>query len=223
MNFISLHVMTQKIQTMDLTSAAILIIDPQNDFLSEGGAVWDLVGAEVQKYDVVKKLQALKQVAKEVKIPVFYSPHYYTEDEYKNWKHLNFVDKVMFERKMFNKGTWGADFHQDLKPDENTVVLSPHKGLSNFATGDINAQLRQRNIKTLIIAGMSANLCVESHVRDAAENAFDVITVKDATAGSGEDATHAAHVNFGFLSDKVVTADEIVSMLRESVPFVQIS
>ena len=214
--------MTQnKKPKIDLASTAILIIDPQNDFLSEGGAVWDLVGAEVKKYKVVEKLQALRQIANEVKMPVFYSPHYYTEDEYKNWKHLNFVDKVMFERKMFNKGTWGADFHSDLKPDENTIILSPHKGLSNFATGDINTQLRQRNIKTLIIAGMSANLCVESHVRDAAENAFDIITVKDATAGAGEDATHAAHTNFEFLSDEVVTADEIVSRLRESVPLVQ--
>ena len=212
--------MTQNKPTIDLASTAILIIDPQNDFLSEGGAVWDLIGSEVQKYKVVEKLQALKEIANEVKIPVFYSPHYYTEDEYKNWKHLNFIDKVMFERKMFNKGTWGADFHSDLKPDENTIILSPHKGLSNFATGDINTQLRQRNIKTLIIAGMSANLCVESHVRDAAENAFDVITVKDATAGAGEDA---AHTNFGFLSDEVVTADEIVSRLREYVPLVQTS
>ena len=215
--------MTQKSQKLELASTAILIIDPQNDFLSEGGAVWDLVGSEVQKYNVVEKLQMLKQAAKEANIPVFYSPHYYTEEEYKKWKHLNFVDKVMFERKMFNKGTWGADFHPELKPDENTFVLSPHKGLSNFATGDINTQLRQRDIKTLIIAGMSANLCVESHVRDAAENAFDVITVKDATAGAGEEATHAAHVNFGFLSDRVVTTNEIVGILRESVPLAQTS
>ena len=166
--------MTQNKSTINLSSTAILIVDPQNDFLSEGGAVWDLIGAEVQKYKVVEKLQTLKEIANQVKIPVFYSPHYYTEDEYKDWKHLNFIDKVMFERKMFNKGTWGADFHKDLKPDENTIVLSPHKGLSNFATGDINVQFRQRDIKTLIIAGMSANLCVESHIRDAAENAFNV-------------------------------------------------
>ena len=85
----------------------------------------------------------------------------------------------MFDRKMFLRGSWGSEFHPDLQPDDNTIVLSPHKGLSNFQTGDINVQLRQRNIKTLIIAGMSANLCVESHVRDAAEHAFDTIVVKD--------------------------------------------
>lgn len=207
--------MTTEQNELDQKSTAILIVDPQNDFLSEGGAVWDLVGSEVQKYKVVEKLKQLIKVAKEVGIPVFYSPHYYSENEYQTWKHLNFVDKVMFERKMFNKGTWGAEFHPELTPDENTFVFSPHKGLSNFVTGDINTQLRQRDIKTLIIAGMSANLCVESHVRDAAECAFNVISVKDATAGAGEAATQAAHTNFGFLSDEVVTTAEIVERLRK--------
>ena len=206
----------QKQKKFDLKTTAVLIVDPQNDFLSEGGALWDLVSSEVQKYNVVEKLRQLRQTAKEVGIPVFYSPHYYSENEYANWKHLNFVEKAMFERKSFNKGTWGADFREDLKPDENTFVFSPHKGLSNFATGDINTQLRQRDIKTLIIAGMSANLCVESHARDAAEHAFEVITAKDATAGAGEAATQAAHTNFGFVSDEALTTDEIIQRLQKS-------
>ena len=191
-------------------------------FLSEGGAVWDLVGKEVRKNNVVQKLQQLI-LAKSIRVPVIYSPHYYTDEEYQNWKYLNFVDKVMFERKMFQKDSWGAEFHPDLKPDEYTIILSPHKGLSNFATGDINVQLRQRNIQTLIVAGMSANLCVESHIRDAAENAFDVITIKDATAGPGEKATQAALTNFEFLSDKVLTTEEIISALQNSVPLAQSS
>ena len=206
---------------IDVESTAVLIIDPQNDFLSEGGAVWDLVGSEVQKTNVVARLQKIIKTARNLKIPVVYSPHFYTEHEYKDWKHLNFVDRVMFERRMFHKGNWGAEFHPKLKPDKDTIVLSPHKGLSNFATGDINIQLRQRNIKTMIIAGMSANLCVESHIRDAAENAFDVITIKDATAGAGEAATQAALTNFEFLSNKVMTTDEIVNILKKSVLFAQ--
>ena len=140
-------------ETIDLATTAILIIDPQNDFLSEGGAVWDLVGSEVQKNNVVERLRQIIQAAKRLKVPVLYSPHYYTEEEYENWKHLNFVDRVMFERKMFNKGTWEAEFHPELKPDGTTIILSPHKGLSNFPTGDINVQLRQRNIKTFDYCG----------------------------------------------------------------------
>lgn len=199
---------------IDSKTSAILIIDPQNDFLSQGGAVWDLVGDEVKKNDVVNKLKKIKEIAKESGITVFYSPHYYTEEEYKNWTHINFVDKVMFDRKMFLRGSWGSEFHPDLQPDDNTIVLSPHKGLSNFQTGDINVQLRQRNIKTLIIAGMSANLCVESHVRDAAEHAFDTIVVKDATAGPGDKATEAAIVNFGFLASEVLTTEELFTRIK---------
>ena len=69
-------------------------------------------------------------------MPVFYSTHMYTPHEFANWTSLNGIDKIMFELKMFAQGTWGHDYHPELKPDDNTVVLNPHKGLSNFWTGD---------------------------------------------------------------------------------------
>ena len=181
-----------EIQKIDKSQTALVIVDPQNDFLSEGGAVWDLVGEDVVKNNVVENLVKLRNAATEAGIPIFYSPHYYTEYEYENWKHPNHIDEIMFDRKMFLKGTWGAEFHPDLQPDENTFVLSPHKGLSNFWTGDINIQLRQQDIQNIILAGMSSNLCVESHLRDAIENSYDVIAIKDATAGAGPDSTPAA-------------------------------
>lgn len=199
---------------IDRKNTALLIVDPQNDFLSEGGVVWDLVGKGVKETKVVENLVELKKTAKELGIPVFYSPHYYTENEFRTWKHLNPIDKLMFERKMFNKGTWGADFHPDLQPDENTFVLAPHKGLSNFWTGDTNIQLRQRGIQTIILAGMSANLCVESHLRDAVEHGFDVIAIKDATTGAGPEATQAAYTNYGFIANEVTTTSEIVKQLN---------
>jgi len=206
-----MFIMSSKI---DRNKTALLIIDPQNDFLSEGGVVWDLVGKGVKDTKVVENLVELKKTAREVGIPVFYSPHYYTENEFKTWKYLNPIDKLMFERKMFNKGTWGADFHPDLQPDANTFVLAPHKGLSNFWTGDTNIQLRQRGIQTVILDGMSANLCVESHLRDAVEHGFDVIAIKDATTGAGPEATQAAYTNYGFIANEVTTTGEIVNRLK---------
>jgi nicotinamidase-related amidase len=201
---------------LDLKKTALVIVDPQNDFLSEGGVVWDLVGKGVTETKVVEHLIKLKKTAKEVGIPVFYSPHYYSDEEFKSWMHLNPIDKMMFDRKMFRKGTWGAEFHPQLQPDENTIVLAPHKALSNFWTGDIAIQLRQRNLQTIILGGMSANLCVESHLRDAIEHGFDVIVVKDATTGPGPDATKAAYTNYGFIANEVVTTDEIVRRLKET-------
>lgn len=195
-------------------STAVLITDPQNDFLSEGGVVWDLVGEGVEKTRVVEHLVKIHAAAKAAGIPVFYSPHYYTDEEFENWQHLNPIDRLMFDRKMFRAGTWGAAFHPDLEPDENTIVLNSHKGLSNFWTGDTALQLRQRGIQTIILAGMSANLCTESHLRDATENGFDVIAIRDATTGPGPEATQAALTNYGLIANEVVTTEEILDRLK---------
>lgn len=199
---------------LDLETTAIFITDPQNDFLSEGGAAWPLVGEGVTNGNVVERQASLIAAAKEVGIPVFYSPHTYTEMNYANWKHLNAVDQLMFDIDMFHEGTWGHEFHPELIPDDNTVVMNPHKGLSNFQTGDANLQLRQYGIQTLIMTGMSANLCVESHLRDATENGFDVIVVADATAGAGPYSMDAGLTNFEFIAGEVTTTADILERLK---------
>jgi len=201
---------------IDLETTAVFITDPQNDFLSEGGAAWPLVGEEVVNDKVVEHQIALRDAAKEVGIPVFYSPHTYTEMDYANWKLLNPIDRLMFDIDMFHQGTWGHDFHPGLVPDDNTVVMNPHKGLSNFHAGDAKMQLRQYGIQTIIMAGMSANLCVESHLRDAIENGFEVIVIADATAGAGPHAKNAALINFEFIANEVTTTDDIIDRLRQA-------
>lgn len=198
---------------LDLKRTAIFITDPQNDFLSEGSPAWPLVGKGVVSSKVVEHQMQLIKTAKEVGIPVFYSPHMYTDMDYANWQSLNAIDTIMFELDMFHDGTWGHEFHPDLVPDDNTIVMNQHKGLSNFWTGDAALQLRQYGIETVIMAGMSANLCVESHTRDAIENGFDVIIVADATAGAGPYAKKAALINYEFIAHEVATTDEITGRL----------
>jgi nicotinamidase-related amidase len=203
---------------LDLSRTALFITDPQNDFISPGGAAWDLVGEEVQRDKVVEHQVELRKVAKEVGIRVFYSPHMYTEQDYRTWprEKLNAIDKAMFALGMFKQGTWGHDFHPDMKPDDNTIVMNPHKGLSNFWTGDAVVQLRVHGITTLVMCGMSCNLCVESHCRDAAENGFEVLVVADATAGAGPLAKKAALVNYEFIANEVVTTSQIIARLRRA-------
>ena len=122
----------KEILELDLKKTALFITDPQNDFLSEGGAAWALVGEQVVADKVVEHQVMLREAAKKVGIPVFYSPHMYTEMDFKNWQSLNAIDKLMFEIDMFHQGTWGHEFHPDMIPDDNTIVMNPHKGLSNF-------------------------------------------------------------------------------------------
>ncbi|ERG94286.1 cysteine hydrolase family protein [Haloquadratum walsbyi] len=198
---------------IDADSTALLITDPQIDFLKPDSVVWDKVGETVEENAVVNKLVALREAAREGNVPVVYSPHEYTDDEFDSWEKLNTIDQIMFDTRMFDADGKGSDFVPELSPDDNTFVLSPHKQLSGFWSNDVGTQLRQRGIDTLVLAGMSANLCVESHLRDAVENGFEVITVTDATAAAGQDALEAAHTNFGFIAHETVTTEQATDRL----------
>lgn len=86
--------------------------------------------------------------------------------------------------------------------------------MSNYWTGDTNLQLRLRGIQTIVLAGLSANLCVESHLRDSAEHGFDVIVVKDATTGPGPAATQAAYTNYGLIATELAMTSDVARRLR---------
>jgi nicotinamidase-related amidase len=203
---------------LDLSKTAFFVTDPQNDFLSEGSPAWELVGPTVIKNKVVEKEKALKALAKKKGIPLFYSTHMYTPKDFEQWpkNHVNGIDKIMFDMHMFAQGEWGHDFHPDLKPDSNTIVMNPHKGLSNFWTGDAAIQLRMYGIETIVMYGMSANMCVESHARDAVEHGFELIIVADATAAAGDAAYEAALTNYEFLANEVVTFEQIVKRVKHA-------
>lgn len=176
--------------------------------------VWDLVGEGVVQNDVVNRLKNLIAAAKSAGIDVVYVPHYY-DKEYTAWKNNNFIDTVMFERRMFESGKWGAEFHPDLVPDDDTILCAPHKNLSGFHTSDVDIQLRKRGIDTILLAGMSANLCVESHLRDAEERGYAVLVVNDATAGPGEGAYKAALTNYMFIAHESITTEDALGRLKE--------
>lgn len=198
---------------IDADTTAVLITDPQIDFLKPDSVVWDKVGETVEENAVVDKLRRLRDAAREGGVPVLYSPHEYEDAEYDSWQHLNTIDQIMFDTRMFDVGGDGADFVPELEPDDNTFVLSPHKQLSGFWSNDVGIQLRQRGIDTIVLAGMSANLCVESHLRDAVENGFEVLTVTDATAAAGEEALQAALTNYGFIAHETAETDAVVERL----------
>ncbi|QAU11904.1 cysteine hydrolase [Halorubrum sp. BOL3-1] len=198
---------------IDADSTAVLITDPQIDFLKPESVVWGKVGETVEENAVVDKIRHLRDAAREGDVRVFYSPHEYENAEYESWEHLNAIDQIMFDTRMFDVAGDGADFVPELEPDDNTFVLSPHKQLSGFWSNDVQIQLRQRGIDTLVLAEMSANLCVESHLRDAVENGFEVLTVTDATAVAGEEALQAALTNYGFIAHETAETDDVVERL----------
>ena len=211
---------------IDASRTALVVTDPQNDFLSPEGATWGVVGKSVEANNTVANIEALFKAAKAAGIEVYVSPHYYYPTD-EGWKFGGAVEVMMHDIDMFSregaltvkgfKGS-GADWLPAYKPyitDGQTIVASPHK-VYGPESNDLVLQLRKRGIEKVILAGMSANLCVESHLRELLEAGFQVAVVKDATAAAvipGLDGYQAALVNFRFLASAVFVTSEVVARL----------
>jgi nicotinamidase-related amidase len=207
---------------------ALLITDPQNDFLSPDGVAWGVVGESVKANNTVANIDALFKTAKANDIPVFVSPHYYYPTDH-GWKFEGALEALMHAIGMFDRegalttdgfeGS-GADWLAQYKKyidDGATVVSNPHK-VYGPETNDLVLQLRKRGIDKVILGGMSANLCTESHMRELIEQGFEVAVVSDATAaaiveeGNGYEA---ALVNFRFIANTVWTTKEAVQKMAQ--------
>lgn len=186
------------------------------DSLDPAAMMWDKLGDIVEENDVVENLATLQDAAREGDVPVFYSPHAYTNDEFEAWDELNTIDQLMFDVRMYDVDQEGSKIPSELEPDDNTFVLSPHKHLSGFWANDIQAQLTKRGIDTIVLAGMYANLCVESHMRDAVENGYKVLVVPDATGAPGTEMLNAARTNFEMIAHETAETDDVTTRLAKA-------
>lgn len=208
------------------SNVAVVVTDPQNDFLSPQGVTWGVVGQNVTENKTVGNIGRLFAASKENDVPLFISPHYYYPQDHK-WHFEGALERLMHDIKMFDRPSAleltdftgsGADWLEQYKPfinDGETVITSPHK-IYGPETNDLVLQLRKRGIDQVILAGMSANLCVESHLRELLEQGFEVAVVGDATAAAqvpGFDGYEAAMTNFRFLASDLWSAEEAVEQL----------
>jgi nicotinamidase-related amidase len=209
---------------LDLKRTALVVTDPQIDFLSPDGVTWGVVGASVQHHHTVENIELLFKAAKARDMTVAVSPHYYYPTDH-GWRFEGALEKLMHKIGMFDrKGALttegfensGADFMPQYKQyieDGKTIVTSPHKLYGN-ESNDLSLQLRKHKIDQVILSGMSANLCTESHMRELLEQGFEVAVVKDATAAAmlpEGDGYLAALTNFRYMPTAVWTPVEAVA------------
>ena len=178
--------------TFNRSDTAVVFTDPQNDVLSEKGLAWGLVGDSVKENKTVENMERIFTAAKKNGFEVFISPHYFYPTDY-GWKFNGALETDEVKTKIFaRRGALsldglagsGADWLERFKPyieDGKTVVVSPHK-VFGPQTNDLVLQLRKRGISKVILGGMLANMCVESHLRELLEQGFVVAVAKDATA-----------------------------------------
>lgn len=210
------------------TDTAVVFIDPQNDVLSEKGANWASVGASVTENRTVANMERIFQAAKAKKYEVFISPHYFYPTD-SGWKFNGPLESDEFRTHTFARrgpldlsgfpGS-GADWLDRFKPyieDGKTIIVSPHK-VWGPQTNDLVLQLAKRRISRIILGGMLANICVESHLREFLERGFEVVVVKDATAGPRHpewgDGYQAAMINYRFLAHAVLSTGDTVDRMR---------
>ncbi|HSR56082.1 MAG TPA: cysteine hydrolase, partial [Alphaproteobacteria bacterium] len=213
--------------TLERGRAALLVVDPQVDFLSPDGVTWGVVGESVTEHNVVENIGRLFRAAKAADMPVVISPHYYYPHDHR-WSFEGALEKVMHSLGMFDRpgpldttgieGS-GADFMAEYKDyifDGKTIIASPHK-VYGPEQNDTGLQLRKLKVDQVILAGMSANLCVEAHMREFIEQGFEVAVIRDATAGAKMpegDGYLAALINFRMMANAVWTTDEAVERVQ---------
>ena len=212
---------------IDPERTALVITDPQIDFLSPEGVAWGVVGESVTANNTVENIESLFKIAKEKGMPVFISPHYYFPSDH-SWKFEGALEALMHNIGMFDRkdplsledfeGS-GADWLERYKPyiqDGETVVTSPHK-IFGPQQNDLALQLRKHGIDKVILGGMSGNLCVESHMRDLLEEGFEVAVVWDATASAivaEGNGFEASMTNYRFIANAVWNTKKAVELIK---------
>ena len=193
----------------------LLLVDPYNDFLGEGGKLWPKVKAVAEEVGVMAHLRALVETAHRAGIVVFYVPHrLWREGNHDGWRYPGPWQTLIDREAVFADGMWGGEWHPELAPRSGDVVIQPHWGQSGFANTDLDFQLKQRGIEKIIVTGMLANTCIEATARAGAELGYHVTLVRDATAALSSEAMHAAHdINGPTFAHAILTTEAVIGAL----------
>jgi nicotinamidase-related amidase len=199
----------------DKEITALLVIDPYNDFISEGGKIWDRIKNVAEANNCVPNMSNIMNAARKAGLRVFYALHHrYRPGDYATWKYIAPIQKAGWRSKVFENGTWGGEIRAEFAPQRGDIVAQEHWCSSGFANTDLDLQLKKHGIHQLIVIGLIAHTCVESTVRFAAELGYEVTLVKDATADYGEEFMRAALVtNLPNYASAIVTTKEALDLL----------
>lgn len=209
--------------TFDKDRTAVVITDPQNDFLDESGKLYGLLADNLIELNTTENIETLMKTAKAEGVTLAVDPLVYNALDV-DWSRAGALQRQLLDMGALQRVSLndpqgfedsGADFYGPYKPyiyDGETIVVAPHK-MYGPESNDLIYQLRARDIDTVILGGLVANLCVDSHMRALMENGFRVYVVTDAVAAPGEDAYKAALVNYSMIANGVLTTEEATQAL----------
>jgi nicotinamidase-related amidase len=197
---------------------ALLLVDPYNDFISEGGKVYDAVKDVMAEQDMILHMRGIVAAARAAAIQVIFVPHHRAEPhDYRHWKYPTPRQQYAHQIQSFAKDTWGGSFHPDFMPQAGDIVAHEHFGSSGFTNTDLDLHLKQLGIQKLIMVGMLANTCIETTGKAGAELGYHITLVKDAVGAFTHQELHYAHdVNGPTFASRILTTAQLLDDLNQS-------
>jgi ureidoacrylate peracid hydrolase len=167
---------------IDPKTTALLLIEYQNDFTSEGGALHQGVMAVMQSTNMLaNSVQAANQ-ARAAGVTVMFAPISFAKGYGEITPNPYGILKGVVDSNAFVRGTWGAAIADAISPAPEDIVVEGKRGLDTFASTNLDFILRSRGIKTLAVAGFLTNCCVESTARTGYEKGFNIVALSDCAA-----------------------------------------
>lgn len=198
-------------------NTALVLVDPFNDFLSEGGKLWPYTRETVSGVGLVRNLQILLETARAKGIKVVYAPHHHTQEgDYLNWKFLAPSHAGSQRTTLFEKDSWGAQFHPALASRPGDIIAQQHWTGSGFANTDLHFLLTMHGIDHIVLAGMRANTCIDSTARYGVELGYHVTLIKDGIAAfTWEEINATTGINFPHYGHALLTTEEFIATIQE--------
>ncbi|MGY2733849.1 isochorismatase family cysteine hydrolase [Sphingomonas sp. UYP23] len=193
---------------------ALLIVDPYNDFMTEGGKLYGAIKETADASGLFENMRKLIPAFRAAGVKVFIVPHHRSrKDDFHDWQHPNMFQVQNIPTMAFAEGEWGGEFNAEFGPQEGDVIVKEHWAQSGFANTDLDALLKQHGIKEIVLVGLIANSCIESTARFGMELGYHVTIVPDAQAAFNPEGMVAAATNAPMFAHAILKTDEVLARL----------
>src|SRR3954454_292011 len=198
---------------IDPKTTALVLIEFQNDFTTEGGVLHGAVSEVMDSTGMLAKTKEVVAAARTAGVTIMHAPISFAEGYHEISSHPYGILKGVVDGKAFVKGSWGAAIVDDLAPAGGDIVIEGKRGLDPFASTNLDFILRSKGITTIVIGGFLTNCCVESTMRSGYENGYQVITLKDCVAATSlEEHDNALQYDYPMFSQPMSSSEFIEAL-----------
>lgn len=196
---------------LDPATTAVVLIEYQNEFTSDGGALHGAVAEVMDKTNMLANTAQVVEAARAAGVTIMHAPITFAAGYNELSRHPYGILKGVVDGSAFVKGTWGAAIVDDLAPQDGDIVIEGKRGLDTFASTNLDFILRSKGITTIVLGGFLTNCCVESTMRSGYENGYQVITLTDCTAATSV-PEHENAISYDYpMFSKPMSAQDVIA------------